>query len=80
MQRPQDCATAEGCCILQQALQKPLQPLQWPLLLQNEDAVRVAEAARVSLKAPIEKEPLVHPSSPGSTLEPGLKGFHRRDY
>jgi hypothetical protein len=50
MQRPQDCATAEGCCILQQALQKPLQPLQWPLLLQNEDAVRVAEAARVGLR------------------------------
>jgi hypothetical protein len=51
MQHPQDCATAEGCCILQQALQKPLQPLQWPLLLQNEDTVRVAEAARVSLIA-----------------------------
>jgi hypothetical protein len=49
MQCPQDCAKAEGYCILQQALQKPLQPLQWSLLLQNEDAARVAEPAGVSV-------------------------------
>jgi hypothetical protein len=27
----------------------------------------------------VELEPLVHPFSPGLTLDPGLKGFHRRD-
>jgi hypothetical protein len=33
-----------------------------------------------SHNSPVEKDPLVRPFSLGSTLEPGLKGFHRRGH